>query len=130
MNVVSIHKGYTNTVEEFGGVIRVLGEIESEDLVFNSRGELIVSTVHEISILYKLVKPFGSFSKQNGQFNYPISLCVDALDNILVCDYENKSVQAFDREGNWIAAFGNQKQSEGDPFHNLLALLLMRMVTF
>eukprot|EP01112_Ceratiomyxa_fruticulosa_P011152 TRINITY_DN3004_c0_g1_i1.p1 TRINITY_DN3004_c0_g1~~TRINITY_DN3004_c0_g1_i1.p1 ORF type:complete len:501 (+),score=107.62 TRINITY_DN3004_c0_g1_i1:294-1796(+) len=121
-NVISIHTGYTNNISQFGELIQLVGN-NNDGITFrqptgvalNSRGDLIVSSEHKIDILnsdYILVKTFGSLGDQNRQFTCPYSLCVDALDNILVTDYTPR-VQVFDREGNWITTFGKKGKDDG-----------------
>ena len=46
---------------------------------------------------------FGSNGKDNGQFNAPTGLAVDAQDNILVADWGNSRIQIFDSQGSFLS---------------------------
>jgi len=47
----------------------------------------------------KYVKSWGTRGSEAGQFNVPLSLAVDAHDNLYVADHGNKRIQVFDTEG-------------------------------
>eukprot|EP01112_Ceratiomyxa_fruticulosa_P005762 TRINITY_DN16608_c0_g1_i1.p1 TRINITY_DN16608_c0_g1~~TRINITY_DN16608_c0_g1_i1.p1 ORF type:complete len:198 (-),score=38.41 TRINITY_DN16608_c0_g1_i1:154-672(-) len=120
-NVLSIHTGDTNDISKFGALIKLVGDndgvvfINPTSVAVNSRGELLVSSQHKIDIFnsdYQFVKSFGSWGVQNGEMYFPGSLCVDAFDNILLCDFLRR-IQVFDREGNWIHTFGKEGKENG-----------------
>ena len=54
----------------------------------------------------KLDAGWGGKGKEQGQFNYPATLALDAAGNVLVVDVMNFRVQVFDAEGTATAMFG------------------------
>ena len=48
---------------------------------------------------------FGSSGTENGQFDRPSAVAVDAHGDIYVCDWGNDRVQLFDQEGRYVEQF-------------------------
>ena len=55
----------------------------------------------------------GSEGSGKGQFKHPLGLVVDAFDNLIVCDSENRRIQMFTLDGKFLTSFG---QEILDPF--------------
>jgi DNA-binding beta-propeller fold protein YncE len=57
------------------------------------------SRVVKIDANGKFVKSWGTRGSEPGQFNLPLSIAIDAQDNIYVADRGNKRIQVFDTDG-------------------------------
>ena len=58
---------------------------------------------------YKALHSFGSRGKGRGQFDWPISIAVnERTENIAIADYNNKRVQLFDSEWNYLRSIGDK----------------------
>ena len=53
------------------------------------------------------IRQWGSTGSEQGQFNGPKALAVDAQGNVYVLDAGNKRVQVFDGDGNFKSQFAN-----------------------
>ena len=53
------------------------------------------------------MKAFGERGKGNGQFRSPRGITVDAVDNVLVCDFTNKRIQVFNSKAEYICAIND-----------------------
>jgi DNA-binding beta-propeller fold protein YncE len=75
------------------------------DLAWDRAGNTYVtdgygnSRVLKIDGSGKFVKSWGTRGSEPGQFNMPLSIAIDAQDNIYVADRGNKRIQVFDTEG-------------------------------
>lgn len=84
-----------------------------EGLCLNLNGNILVTDTHYSRIVEftpqgKLLRAFGSYGQEPGQFIYPVAICVDPAGAIYVSEYgENDRVQKFDAEGNFIRAWGS-----------------------
>ncbi|MGI5888164.1 MAG: hypothetical protein ACOX6J_02155 [Oscillospiraceae bacterium] len=96
------------------------------DVSFDSKGNCYFSdgysnfAVHKYDSRGNYIKSFGGkgvidpTKDTPGKFLVPHSICVDANDNIWVCDREKDAVHVFDNEGNVIGyARGNMGQPSG-----------------
>ena len=54
---------------------------------------------------YSLIKQWGSFGTENGQFHLPWSLALDSSNNVYVVDRNNDRIQKFDNDGNFITVW-------------------------
>ena len=69
--------------------------------------------VQVISHQYRLAFQFGSKGKKQGQFNWPLGVALSDKSRILaVADSNNKRIQMFTFEGNFLREFA----LEGEPF--------------
>ena len=57
------------------------------------------SRIVKIDANGKFVKSWGTRGSEPGQFNLPLSIAIDAQDNIYVADRGNKRIQVFDTDG-------------------------------
>ena len=63
------------------------------------------------------VKPvlcFGEKGSGDGMFQYPLAVAVTVKDEILVTDYLNHRVQAFDSNGTFLRSFGRRGENAGE----------------
>jgi hypothetical protein len=75
------------------------------DVAWDSAGNIYVSDgygnarIAKFDPNGKFVKSWGTRGTEPGQLNLPLSIAVDARDNIYVADRGNKRIQVFDKEG-------------------------------
>jgi DNA-binding beta-propeller fold protein YncE len=55
----------------------------------------------------RFAKSWGATGTENGQFNTPHSIAVDAQGNVYVADMGNKRIQVFDNNGTFKTQFTN-----------------------
>jgi len=78
------------------------------DLAIASTGELFVSDgygnarMHKFSPDGELLLSWGERGNGPGQFALPHSVRVDEYDRVWVCDRENRRIQIFDTDGNFL----------------------------
>lgn len=86
---------------------------EPADIAFAPNGDVFVVQGHgrgEGRVLRfdrngKFVKSFGGKGAEPGKFDQPHSILVTAANQLLVADRENRRVQVFDLDGNFIKAW-------------------------
>jgi len=59
----------------------------------------------------QLVRKFGNYGSNNGQFSNPCGVAFDSHNHLYVAD--NHRVQKFDTNGNYLLQFGSKKASDG-----------------
>jgi len=59
------------------------------------------------------VANWGGYGSEEGQFNYPKGIAVDAHGNVYVADSYNHRVQVFDAEGRFLRQWGSQGNAPG-----------------
>jgi len=69
--------------------------------------------VYIYDIQDNLVKKFGSYGANSGQFNYPDHLAFDNTNDLYVVDHGNNRVQKFDDQGNYRLRFGGVGSDNG-----------------
>lgn len=69
--------------------------------------------IYKIDSLGNEVKAFGGYGWDNGQFDCPIDVSLNAL-NIFVADKNNHSVQQFDRDLNFISRLYTREGDNSD----------------
>ncbi len=57
---------------------------------------------------------FGGRGNEDGRFNFPTSIAIDAVGKIYVSDSLNFRIQVFDRDGSFIYKFGRLGDGLGD----------------
>lgn len=62
---------------------------------------------------FKPVLSFGGEGSSPGQFKHPWGVAVNKADEIAVTDYENKRVQIFTNNGNFLSSFGSAGKAPG-----------------
>jgi len=88
------------------------------DVAFDSAGNIYVADGYGNARIAKFdrdgrfLKSWGTRGSGDGQFDLPISLAVDAHDNLYVADRGNRRIQVFDAEG----AFKKQIRDIGSPW--------------
>ena len=58
--------------------------------------------------------PLGPHGSQEGKFNYPTHVALDAVGDVYVMDSLNFRVQIFDRTGKFLSQFGGTGTSIHD----------------
>ena len=61
------------------------------------------------------LRKFGSGGFDEGEFRHPTGIAVDANGNVYVADYENKRVQKFNRNGEFILSWQIGSGTPGTP---------------
>ena len=77
----------------------------------NDQDEIAVTWSHGVSVFSSygtLLRSFGRWGRNNGEFQYPTGIAFDSHGNIVVADHNNHRVQVFDRNGNFLSKFGQQ----------------------
>ena len=69
--------------------------------------------IYKIDSLGTEVKAFGGYGWNNGQFDYPIDVSLNAL-NIFVTDKNNHSIQQFDKDLNFISRLYTREGDNSD----------------
>ena len=78
---------------------------------------VIETAAHRIAILNdsgKMKRTFGERGNDEGQFNYPISICFDKKGMAYVVDAMNFRVAIFDAEGTFQSSFGQAGDGSGN----------------
>ena len=65
------------------------------------------SSVHRFAADGSLIRTWGGQGSGPGAFTTPHAIAVDSRGRVLVADRENNRVQVFDREGNFVAEWGD-----------------------
>jgi DNA-binding beta-propeller fold protein YncE len=84
-----------------------------EGVVVLRDGTIVVCDTHYHRLVWfdpagRIVRIVGSEGTARSQFIYPVGICIDAAENLYVCEYGgNDRVQKFTREGEWLLAFGS-----------------------
>ncbi len=65
------------------------------------------SSVHRFAADGSLIRTWGGQGSGPGAFTTPHAVAIDSRGRVLVADRENNRMQVFDREGNFIAEWGD-----------------------
>jgi len=88
--------------------------------VDNKLGRLYVVDTHLHNVqsfdlkTLKYLKTFGERGKEEGSFNFPSNIAVDANSNFYVVDTMNARVQVFDSEGRFLYSYGRFGDAPGE----------------
>jgi len=88
--------------------------------VDNKLGRLYVVDTHLNNVqsfdlkTMKYLKTFGERGKEEGSFNFPSNIAVDANSNIYVVDTMNARVQVFDSVGRFLYSYGRFGDAPGE----------------
>ena len=82
-----------------------------KQMAVNDRGEIVLADNHNHRVQVfeskgTLLRSFGHYGKNAGEFNYPFGIAIDKNSNILVTDTGNHRVQIFSWEGRHLGSFG------------------------
>jgi hypothetical protein len=78
------------------------------DVAWDSAGNIFVADGYGNARIAKFdpdgrfIKSWGSRGTEDGQFDKPLSLAVDARDNIYAADRGNQRIQVFDKDGKFL----------------------------
>jgi ABC-type Fe3+/spermidine/putrescine transport system ATPase subunit/sugar lactone lactonase YvrE len=84
-----------------------------EGIVILKDGRVVVCDTHYHRIVWfdgdgNWLKNIGAHGTKDGEFIYPVGICLDAEENLYVCEYGgNDRIQKFSREGQWLTSFGS-----------------------
>ena len=94
--------------QELGDPIGTIRDVSGPDSVaINCRGEILVTErgKHCVSVFSpsgERIRFIGTQGSDEGQFNVPYGVTLDAGGNILVADHSNRSIQKFTAEGQFL----------------------------
>jgi sugar lactone lactonase YvrE len=87
----------------------------------NSHGDYFIPEYTEVDRVQqftgkdkKLVRVIGHTGTENGQFDRPEGLCVDAQDRLYVADSCNHRIQVFSPDGQWLRSYGHAGSGPGE----------------
>ena len=60
-----------------------------------------------------VITEWGTKGSGDGQFEYPMFITLDSLDNVYVTDRQNNRIQKFDSNGNFILKWGTKGSGDG-----------------
>jgi len=90
-------------------------------VAINSRGNFIVPEYTVVDRVQeftagggKLIQVIGRTGIENGEFNRPEGISVDAADRIYVADSCNHRVQVFSPDGKWLRSYGKAGHGVGE----------------
>lgn len=90
-----------------------------EDLCVAPGGNVLVADTHYSRVLEfdpagRVVRTFGSYGREAGQFIYPVGICCTPQGTIYVTEYGgNDRVQKFKRDGTFLRAWGQPGTEPG-----------------
>lgn len=86
---------------------------QPEGVLVLKDGRVAVADTHYHRVVFfdrkgKLLKMWGSFGREPGQFIYPVGIAQDDTQNLYVCEYgDNDRVQKFTADGKFLLQFGS-----------------------
>ncbi|OGW35991.1 MAG: hypothetical protein A2X58_09110 [Nitrospirae bacterium GWC2_56_14] len=101
---------------------RIIGDdgmLRPTGIAINKKEKLLYvvdTTGHRVDLYTLEGKKTGSFGKggvNDGEFNYPTHIAVDATGDLYVMDTLNFRVQIFDKSGKFLSAFGSNGTAIG-----------------
>ena len=90
-----------------------------EGIVWLKDNRIVVCDTHYRRLVWfdqqgHVLKTLGQHGKGHGEFIYPVGICLDAAENLYVCEYGgNDRVQVFTRDGEWVREFGSPGTGPG-----------------
>ena len=90
-----------------------------EGIVWLKDDRIVVCDTHYRRLVWfdqqgQVLKALGQHGKGRGEFIYPVGICLDAAENLYVCEYGgNDRVQVFTRDGEWLREFGSRGTGPG-----------------
>ncbi len=110
------YKGEIHPVLGEGGKVGGLG-IKAITFDHSKNNFYVISTNNEIlkySSIGKFINFYGSSGTEEGRFNQPSAIAVDANDYLYVADSGAHRIQKFDNNGNFILSWGSEIGEEGE----------------
>ena len=62
------------------------------------------------------IHDIGCEGSSNGQFNYPVGLVIDKLNQLIVCDVNNRRLQLFTLSGKFLRKFNGEYFNNNKPW--------------
>ncbi|XP_070560127.1 tripartite motif-containing protein 2-like [Ptychodera flava] len=123
-NVFTTDSGNNQVIvcDENGELIRCFGKGKIQCPVgiainpVNGRVYIVDFSAHCIHIYDQdgnHIKSFGSNGSQEGQFSYPLFVCIDTTGNVYVSDSSNNRIQVFNGDGHFLYTFGSHGSGDG-----------------
>jgi DNA-binding beta-propeller fold protein YncE len=115
-----IQKFTTNGQFRASWIMPKIEKGKPEDLCIAKNGNLLVADTHYSRITEftrdgRLVRTFGRYGRNPGEFIYPVGICCDNEGNIYVSEYgENDRIQKFDADGRFILSWGKFGTADGE----------------
>ncbi len=82
------------------------------DISFDAKNDFYISSsdnkILKFSDIGDFINFFGSSGTENGRFNNPTAIAIDAKDNFYVADTNNHRIQKFDSYGNFLLSWGSE----------------------
>jgi iron(III) transport system ATP-binding protein len=91
-----------------------------EKIVRLRDGSFAVADTHYHRVVFfdgdgQVVRMLGKFGRGSSEFVYPVAIAEDDEQNLYVCEYgDNDRIQKFDKQGNFLLAFGQPGTGPGD----------------
>ena len=114
---VKVHRKYTaikpsKVVDEGGRMGKPLGIAFGRDGMY-AVGDYSHHCVWIFDRQDQLVKKFGTYGADNGQFQCPYGVAFDDNNHLYVADHSNHRVQKFDINGTYLLKFGTHGTGNG-----------------
>jgi DNA-binding beta-propeller fold protein YncE len=110
--------GKIDMAGEFNETYQMLLFNRPADVAFDGQGNVYIADGYGNSRIVKtdkngkLLKTWGTKGSGKGEFNLPHNVVIDAKNRVYVADRENKRIQVFDSEGNYL----NEWTHLGQPY--------------
>jgi sugar lactone lactonase YvrE len=119
---VSLFKPDGTRLEQWGERGTNAGQfIMPRAVAINSHGDYLVPEYTEVDRVQqftgkdkKLVRVIGHTGTDNGNFDRPEGVCVDAQDRLYVADSCNHRIQVFSPDGKWLRTYGRAGTAPGE----------------
>ena len=84
-------------------------------IVFVFTALLMIPTIGDVYAekTTSVITEWGTKGSGDGQFEYPMFITLDSLDNVYVTDRQNNRIQKFDSNGNFILKWGTKGSGDG-----------------
>lgn len=120
-NVIQIFDSLGNYKDEIHPILangQEIGNYGMKAITFDSHNDFyVISTNNKIlkySSIGNFINFYGSNGTEDGRFNQPSAIVIDANDYLYVADSGSHLIQKFDSNGNFILSWGSEIEDEFD----------------